>query len=175
MARRFVKKLHRLLDKISPPPVPALKEAAPENPTRLNVKRFPVQPGVLLAVFWKDLAHGLGPCISAYIYQHEIVRFDCFGSPLGHFHVHMQYGYVEEGRIEFPEQDIDGQLVRALFELRHNLIHWQQLHPDPRVRNLRVEKDKLEAAIATASEHINSCKEAAKSHESQSQLKAKAA
>jgi len=152
---RFAKKLRQFADSITPPL--ALAEPHPENRKRLDVCRFPIHDGAMLAVFWKNLPHGRGPAISLYVYQYEILRFDCFGGTEGHYHVETGLPQPRVGRIEFPEQDMQAQIDRAHFELLNNTIMWQSFHPDCRVRALKIDEKKLRKALDDASSHISKC------------------
>src|SRR6266852_5590791 len=54
---------------------------------RRDVEWIRVQPDVSLKVYWKVLPIGKGPAISLYIFEFQILRFDCFGATDGHFHL----------------------------------------------------------------------------------------
>ena len=162
MKRLLAKILRRLLHWAAPPPLPpppSLHEPLPPNGR--DVRHFHAGPSISLAVFWKNLPNGCGPGIIAYIHQQEIIAFDCFGPVQGHFHIHMHYGSIDTGRLLLPEADIPAQIERSLFELRHNLLHWQQIHPDRRIRDFRVDPVALDGALESAADYLNVCHEAA--------------
>ncbi len=123
-----------------------------------------------LAVFWKNLPNGCGPGIATYIHQEEIITFDCFGPVQGHFHIHMHYGSIDTGRLLLPEADIPAQIERSLFEIRHNLLHWQQIHPDRRIRDFRVDPGALGGALASAAVYLQVCHEFAEASRRASSL-----
>ena len=44
-----------------------------------DLVEYPIQDNVVLQAYWRDDAGGRGPAASLYVYDDEIMRFDCFG------------------------------------------------------------------------------------------------
>ena len=112
-------------------------------PHRKDVVRYELQPHAYLEVFWKVLEIGRGPSVALFVYDQEVVKFDCFGAKDGHYHINeRQWGKLSKGtvhRLYFPEQTVEAQIERAVFELRTNLSVYLQRNADPRVRNCRID------------------------------------
>src|SRR5882724_9635160 len=107
---------------------------------RRDVEWIRVQPDVDLKVYWKILPIGKGPAISLYVFEFQILRFDCFGATDGHFHLFLGWpSPTNEERIWLPEPSATAQVERAIFELRRNAPYYLQRHADERVRRLHLE------------------------------------
>src|SRR5262245_14455686 len=78
--------LHRLRYDASVRITPESFDLAPGE-TRSDVEWIQVQPDVTLKVYWKILPIGKGPAVSLYVFEFQILRFDCFGARDGHFHL----------------------------------------------------------------------------------------
>ena len=55
-----------------------------------DLVEYPIQEDVLLQVYWRDDVGGRGPAASLYVYDDEIMRFDCFGGDNGHCHFNLR-------------------------------------------------------------------------------------
>ena len=68
---------------------------------------------------------GPGPGASIYIRDDEVMRFDCFGSDLGHYHFNIRQAKFfvngEKTRIFFPEGTVQDHIDQAAVQLRRNL------------------------------------------------------
>lgn len=127
------------------------KQVKDRKAIRKDEIEFPVQDRVELSVYWKDVAAGKGAAIALYALGCEIIRFDCFGSPGGHFHVYRGDFRDKTGpRFLFPEQSVDEQFQRAEFELRHNSQTYLDTHPARNIRGIRLDPEKLNGAVDEA-------------------------
>jgi hypothetical protein len=118
---------------------------------RRDVEWIPVQPDVDLKVYWKVLPIGKGPAVSLYVFEFQILRFDCFGAADGHFHLFLGWpSPTSEDRIWFPEPNATAQVERTMFELTKNVTYYLQRHNDERVRRLRLESEVWSAACTRA-------------------------
>ena len=119
--------------------------------TRRDVEWIRVQPDVDLKVYWKILPIGKGPAISLYVFEFQILRFDCFGATDGHFHLFLGWpSPASEDRIWLPEPNATAQVERTMFELTKNVTYYLQRHNDERVRHLRLESEVWSTACAHA-------------------------
>ena len=124
---------------------------------RAKLVRYELQDGCFLETYLNDQisADGVryfGPAASLVVHGSDILRFDCVGHPLGHYHVAAPYphgirkGLV--GEIWFPERTIQEQVERAIFELQRNSAHYLRTHPRRKVRNTRLNQERLAAVCA---------------------------
>lgn len=111
-----------------------------------NVKHdlveYPIQDNVRLEVYWRDDAGGRGPAASLYVYDDEIMRFDCFGSDNGHCHFNLRQ--TRGRRWMYPVGSFRDHIQQSLFDLRTNLTFCLQTHQDERVQSVEVAQEKLE-------------------------------
>ncbi len=111
-----------------------------------NVKHdlveYPIQDNVRLEVYWRDDAGGRGPAASLYVYDDEIMRFDCFGSDNGHCHFNLRQ--TRGRRWMYPAGSFRDHIQQSLFDLRTNLTFCLQTHQDERVQSVEVAQEKLE-------------------------------
>ena len=118
---------------------------------RSDVEWIRVQPDVDLKVYWKVLPIGKGPAVSLYIFEFQILRFDCFGARDGHFHLFLGWpSPTSEDRIWLPEPNATAQVERTMFELTKNVTYYLQRHNDERVRHLRLESELWSTACTRA-------------------------
>ena len=118
-----------------------------------DVVIYPVQDHAYVAVYWKDLPIGKGPCASLYVYDKEILKFDCFGEGRGHYHTHMnQSSLVRNGeeRLYFYERTIEDQVERSIFEIQKNAAYHLQRNYDPRITFFKLDPSRLEAVCREA-------------------------
>ena len=118
-----------------------------------DVVIYPVQDHAYVAVYWKDLPIGKGPCASLYVYDKEILKFDCFGEGRGHYHTHMnQPSLVRNGeeRLYFYEKTIENQVERSIFEIQKNAAYHLQRNHDPRITFFKLDLPHLEAVCREA-------------------------
>ena len=123
--------------------------------TRCDVEWIRVQPEVSLKVYWKILPIGKGPAISLYVFEFQILRFDCFGAADGHFHLLLGWpSPTSEDRLWLPEPNATAQVERTMFELKKNVDYYLQRHNDERVRRLRLEPETWSTACTRARERM---------------------
>jgi len=119
--------------------------------TRSDVEWIRVQPDVALKVYWKVLPIGKGPAISLYVFEFQVLRFDCFGARDGHCHLLLGWpSPTAEDRIWLPEPNATAQVERTMFELTKNVSYYLQRHNDERVRRLRLEPEGWSTACTRA-------------------------
>ena len=126
---------------------------SPDERNLNDVVIYPIQDHAYLAVYWKDLAIGKGPCASLYVYDKEILKFDCFGENRGHYHTHMnQPSLVPKGeeRLYFLERTIEDQVTRSIFEIQTNATYHLQRNFDPRITFFKLDRTRLEIACREA-------------------------
>jgi hypothetical protein len=113
-----------------------------------------VVPGVDLSTFWLDErigGGGTGVCLSLFCFGYEVMRFDCFGGRLGHFHLTALTPWpVRRRRLEFRGDTVAEQVEEALFQLTQNLDFYLQLNPKLCVRTARIDREAMEAACTLA-------------------------
>lgn len=125
---------------------------------RQDARVHTVQPGLEILTFWLDErigGGGTGPCLSLYCHGLEVLRFDCFGEGLGHFHLTAFMPWVKRGkRFWFAEKTAEAQIERAVFELIRNLQAYLCLNPRGKVRRMRVDEAAVAAACREAREAL---------------------
>ncbi len=118
-----------------------------------DVVIYPVQEHAYLAVYWKDLPIGKGPAVSLYVYDKEILKFDCFGEGRGHYHINMaQPSLVPRGeeRLYLIERSIEAQIQRSIFEIQKNASYYLHRNFDPRITFFKLDPVRLEPACREA-------------------------
>lgn len=114
----------------------------------------PVQPGVDVVSFWLDQTiggGGTGVGFALFCQGSEVLRFDCFGGRLGHFHVTPFTPWkMRIRRLEFHGRTVHEQIDEALFHLRRNHRFFLQLNPRSSLRALRIDGPALERACESA-------------------------
>jgi hypothetical protein len=113
-----------------------------------------VVPGIDLVTFWLDErigGGGTGVCMALFCRGYEVLRFDCFGGRLGHYHLTALTPWpVRCRRLEFRGDSVGEQIEEALFQLSHNLEFYLQLNPKRCVRMARIDREAMEHACALA-------------------------
>ena len=120
------------------------------NPPKLrkDVTNIKIQDDVYFQVYWKELPIGKGPAVILYIYNKEILKFDCFGKEKGHYHIDFyKLNGAKENRIFFLEHSALEQIDRTVFELRTNLNYYLQRNKYQRIRDVHIEQNNLEKAL----------------------------
>jgi len=120
------------------------------NPPELrkDVTNLKIQDDVYFQVYWKELAIGKGPAVILYIYNKEILKFDCFGKEKGHYHVDFyKLNGTKKNRIFFTENRASEQIEKTVFELNTNLNYYLQRNKDHRIRDVHIEQNNLEKAL----------------------------
>lgn len=113
-----------------------------------------VSPDLSLVTFWLDErigGGGTGPCISVYARGCEVLRFDCFGGDLGHYHIaSFALWKPRSRRLQFRERTVHEQIHRASFEISANLVFYLSMNPRRSVRQLRFDEVELRRACKSA-------------------------
>lgn len=111
-----------------------------------------IQDSVKLQVYWRDDAGGRGPAASIYIYDDEIMRFDCFGGNNGHCHFNLRQ--TRGRRWMYPIGSFQDHIQQSLFDLRKNLSFCILTHQDERIRNTQISQESLELAAGKMGEKL---------------------
>jgi hypothetical protein len=110
-----------------------------------------VHGGVEIHVFWKQVDAGSGPSCSVFVLGHELMKFDCFGEPYGHFHIALSARAGSTCNIlRFDVATVEQQIDRAVFELANNLVYYCERCVHPAVRAFSMDQ----SAIASAAPDI---------------------
>lgn len=124
---------------------------------RPNLVTYELQPGCFLETYLIDQTSAdgtryFGPAAGLVVHGSEIIRFDCVGHPLGHYHAARAYPYGIRkglaGELWLPEKTIEDQVERAMFEMQRNWSYYLTSHPRRKVRNTRFDQDRLAARCA---------------------------
>jgi hypothetical protein len=124
---------------------------------RPNLVRYELQPGCFLETYLIDQTSPdgtryFGPAAGLVVHGSEIIRFDCVGHPLGHYHAARAYPYGIRkglaGELWLPEKTMEDQVERAMFEVQRNWSYYLTSHPRRKVRNTRFDQDRLAALCA---------------------------
>jgi hypothetical protein len=111
---------------------------------------YQIQDNIFMEVYWVSDPVGPGPGASIYIHGDEVMRFDCFGSDLGHYHFNIrQAKFVPAGeltRIFFPEGSVQDHIANAVVQLRRNLDYGRGMSLDPHVRSVVLDQKALDQA-----------------------------
>lgn len=110
---------------------------------RKDVVRYPVQDHAFVDVFWKSLDYGRGPSMALVVHNVEVVKFDCFGEGVGHYHLH-----ASADRHHFEEKGVGEQIDRALLELRQNIRRYLGSSAYSKVRDFPLDNDKWDRALS---------------------------
>ena len=120
-------------------------------PHRKDCNVIKTQDGVEIHVFWKQVGAGSGPSCSVFVMGHELIKFDCFGEPDGHYHIALPSRAGSTcNTLRFDVTTVEQQIDRAVFELTHNLVYYCERCVHPAVRALRMEQ----SAIASTAPDI---------------------
>lgn len=129
------------------------------KPLRKDVQTVTIQEGLEFDIYWKDTGKvGIGPTVAVYAKQREVLRFDCFGADLGHFHIFNRTDRPKAtaDRLFFQEESRVAQIDRTLWELENNLASYLQLHSDPGIRNMLLERETVTSKIQTIASILRS-------------------
>ena len=81
---------------------------------RKDVVKLNIQQNAYFLVYHKNIDIGFGLTVALYIYEKEFLKFDCFGSNDGHYHI-----LNTEERLYFKEQTVYEQIAKAIYELNN--------------------------------------------------------
>jgi hypothetical protein len=115
---------------------------------RKDVEVFKVQEHVYFQVYWKVIGSGKGPATILYLFDIETLKFDIYGKDKGHYHANPNNPHAGDVDILWlPELDAAAQIQRVMFELRRNVYYYLQRNVDERIRELRIDSAKWDAAL----------------------------
>ena len=109
-----------------------------------DLVEYPIQEDVLLQVYWRDDVGGRGPAASLYVYDDEIMRFDCFGGDNGHCHFNLRQ--TRGRRWMYPEGSFQDHIHQSVFDLHTNLTFCLKTHQDERIQEIQVTQESLRQA-----------------------------
>ncbi len=109
-----------------------------------DLVEYPIQEDVLLQVYWRDDVGGRGPAASLYVYDDEIMRFDCFGGDNGHCHFNLRQ--TRGRRWMYPEGSFQDHIHQSVFDLHTNLTFCLKTHQDERIQEIQVSQESLRQA-----------------------------
>ncbi len=117
-----------------------------------DVRRHAIQDQIFMEVYWVAPPVGPGPGASIYIRDDEVMRFDCFGADLGHYHFNVrQAKFFPDGettRIFFPAGTVQDHIENAVVQLRRNLDYGRGMNTDARIRAVRIDQRAVDQAAA---------------------------
>ncbi len=126
-------------------------DTGPFNRPIEDVELIPIQPDSYLAVYFKRYGTNAGPGVSLYVFENEILRFDCFGGDRGHYHLLPCLSALPSNeRIDFSTDSIETQIDQALIEITGNYIAHLARHFRRRIREFRFDQAQLEVAVSAA-------------------------
>lgn len=102
---------------------------------------LPIQDNVKLQVYWRDDIGGRGPAASLYIFDEEIMRFDCFGGDNGHCHFNLRQTHGR--RWMYPVGSFEDHIQQSLFDLRNNLNFCIQTHQNEQIQKMKIGNENL--------------------------------
>ncbi len=115
-----------------------------------DVKTHPVQDDIFMETYWVSEPVGPGPGASVYIHDDEVMRFDCFGSDVGHYHFNIRQSKFlpagETTRIFFPSGSVEDHIENAVVQLTRNLDYGRGMNVDPKVRSVELDQAALDRA-----------------------------
>ena len=115
-----------------------------------DVVTHPIQDDIFMEVYWVSEPVGPGPGASVYICGDEVLRFDCFGSDLGHYHFNVrQSKFVPHGeltRIYFPFGSVEDHIENAVVQLKRNIDYGRGMNLDPKVRTVVINQQAIDEA-----------------------------
>lgn len=123
---------------------------------RSRLVRYELQEGCFLETYLNDRtdAEGnqhFGPVACLVVHGSDVARFDCLESR-GHYHLSSRYPHGVSkalvGEIWIREKTLEEQVDRAIFELQRNSGHFLRMHPRRKVRNTRLDNERLAAVCA---------------------------
>lgn len=124
----------------------------------VNTETHDVQSDIVMETYWVEPPVGPGPGASIDLCGDEVMRFDCFGSDLGHYHFNVrQSKFLPSGettRIYFPKGTIHDHIQHAAFEFRKNLDYGRGMNLDGRVRAVTIDQDAIDRAAETMKQRM---------------------
>jgi len=107
--------------------------------SRRDIVVYPIQENAHMEVSWKVEEGGRGASASLFVFNEEILRFDCFCKGPGHYHSNLRQDIKTQNRrhnrLYFVEKSPEEQIERSLFELRRNLLFYLQRNRRSKIRH----------------------------------------
>ncbi len=126
-------------------------DTGPFNRPIEDVELIPIQPDSYLAVYSKRYGTNVGPGVSLYVFENEIIRFDCFGGDRGHYHsLPCLSALPGNERIDFSSDSIEAQIDQVRAEITGNYIAHLARHFRRRIREFKFDQARLEMAVTAA-------------------------
>ena len=126
-------------------------DTSPFNRPIEDVELIPIQPDSYLAVYFKRCGTNVGPGVSLYVFENEILRFDCFGGDRGHYHsLPCLSALPGNERNDFSSDSIEAQIDQALAEITGNYVAHLARHFRRCIREFRFDQAQLEVAVSAA-------------------------
>ena len=114
-----------------------------------DLELVPIQTNSYFAVCFKRYGTDVGPGVSLYIFENEVLRFDCFGNGRGHYHsLPCLSPYPSKDRINFKAETIEAQIDQTAEEIINNYPKHLSKHFRGRIRDFRFSQTQLETAVA---------------------------
>jgi hypothetical protein len=130
-------------------------DTGPLNRPIDDVELISVQPDSYLAVYFKRYGTDVGPGVSLYVLENEILRFDCFGAGRGHYHsLPCLAPFPGTERIEFDADTVETQVSRCVEEISTNHAAHLAGHFRRCIREFQFEQTRLDAAAAEARDRM---------------------
>jgi hypothetical protein len=130
-------------------------DTGPLNRPIDDIELIPVQPDSYLAVYFKRYGTDVGPGVSLYVFENEILRFDCFGAGRGHYHsLPCLAAFPGTERIEFAADTVEMQVSRCVEEISLNHAAHLARHFRRCIREFRFKQSRLDAAAAEARDRM---------------------
>lgn len=130
-------------------------DTGPFNRPIDDVELIPIQPDSYLAVYVKRYGTIVGPGVSLYVLENEILRFDCFDNGYGHYHS-MPCLAVLPGseRTDFAADDTEAMVNQTVDEITRNYAAHLAKHFRRRIRDFKFDQARLGAAVAEARDRM---------------------
>lgn len=130
-------------------------DTGPFNRPIDDVKLIPIQPDSYLAIYYKRYDTGVGPGVSLYVHENEILRFDCFGKGHGHYHsLPCLSALPSKERIGFTAETIKSQVNETVEEITGNYAAHLGKHFRRCIRDFRFDQACLVVAVAEARDRM---------------------
>ncbi|MEX2127595.1 MAG: glycosyltransferase [Xanthobacteraceae bacterium] len=108
-----------------------------------------VQRDIRVEVYWVGPKFGPGPAASVYVFDDEVMRFDCYGGGAGHMHLNLKQSRLTSkggsARIMMPGS-ISDNIDRACFELNYNLEYCLRLNRKPNIHKTKLKSVRVSEA-----------------------------
>lgn len=122
------------------------------NPiVRHDLLEFRIEENLNLLVHWKTLDIGKGPAVVLQAFEKEILKFDCFGTKKGHYHISPHYDF----RIYFVEETVPDQISRSIKELIINGLRYLKSQKDIRFDSFQLHESSFHSILIKVEKALN--------------------